>query len=195
MTDPDLLAPFRQLALRRRNRQLWLAPVGVLLGAVLAAVITPAIARHEGAPHRQLPWYASVAFVLGVLLFACLEWFVMAYVHRHRHGSWLPEPVALAGADRPTRRRVARAFRRGTVPDDPTDRALVLNLAERLRRFRWLEILALVVVVTQLLVAIFDPHRPVRILALIAAVLFGLEAVLIWLLVRRSRRILHNAGR
>jgi hypothetical protein len=132
--------------------------------------------------------------VVLTLVLVALEWLVIAWLHRRRHGKWLPEPIALLGADRPTRRRVRKAFRTGRLPDDPTDRALTVDAAQRIRRLRWVLVLCLVIVVSQLLVAIFDPHRPVRIFAAVFVVLYGFNGVVFWLAERRAKRIL-EAGK
>lgn len=194
MTTEDLLEPFRRKATQRRNRRVWLMPVFLLVGAVSGVVVGPLLAEHEGRPHRHLPWYVGVLAVVVTLLFAALELLVIAWVHRRRHGSWLPEPVALLGADRATRRRVRTAFRTGRLPTDPSDRALAVDGARRIRRARWLLVLWLVVVVTQLLVAILDPHRPVRIFAAVLVVLYAPYGVLLWLAERRAAAILAAAG-
>jgi hypothetical protein len=194
MTTDDLLEPFRRKATQRRNQRLWLIPVFLVLGAVSGIFIGPLLADHQSRPHRHLPWYVGVLAVVLTLAFAALEWFAIAWLRRRRHGSWLPEPVALLGADRPTRRRVRKALRTGRLPDDPSDRALAVDVARRLRRLRWVLVLWLVIVVSQLAVAIFDPHRPVRIFAAVFVVLYAFYGALFWIAERRASRILKAAG-
>lgn len=194
MSEDDLLAPFRRKARQRRNQRLWLMPMFLVLGAVSGVVLGPLLAEHEGRPHRHLPWYVGVLVVVLSLVFVALEALVIAWVHRRRHGSWVPEPIALLGADRPTRRRVRKAFRSGRLPDDATDRALTLDVARRLRRLRWVPVLCLVIVVTQLLVAIFDPHRPIQIFAALLVVLYAFYGVLFWVGGRWVARILRADG-
>jgi hypothetical protein len=194
MANDDLLEPFRRKAIQRRNRRLWLLPAFLLLGAVSGVVIGPLVAEHQGRPHRHLPWYVGVLAVVLTLLFVAVEWLAIAWIHRRRHGKWLPEPIALLGADRATRRRVRKAFRAGRLPDDPSDRALTVDAARRIRRLRWFLVLCLVIVVTQLLVAIFDPHRPVRIFAAVLVVLYAFYGLLFWWAERRAERILKVAG-
>jgi MFS family permease len=192
MTTDDLLEPFRRKATRRRNQRLWLMPIFIVLGAVSGVVIGPLLAEHHGRPHRHLPWYVGVLAVAITLLIVALESLAIVWIHRHRHGQWLPEPIALLGADRSTRRRVRKAFRTGRLPDDPTERALTIDTAKRIRRVRWLLVLCVVVVVTQLLVAIFDPHRPIRLFAAVMVVLYAFYGVLFWLAEARAKRILET---
>jgi hypothetical protein len=194
MSTDDLLEPFRRKATQRRNRRLWLLPVFLVLGAVSGVVLGPLLAAHEGRPHRHLPWYVGLLAVVFTLVFVALEWLAIAWLHRRRHGSWLPQPIALLGADRPTRRRVRKAFRTGRLPDDPSERALAVDAARRIRRLRWFPVLCLVVVVTQLLVAIFDPHRPVRIFAGFLVVLYLFYGALFWVAERRATRVLTADG-
>ncbi len=194
MSTEDLLEPFRRTANQRRNRRLWLMPIAVVLGAVSGAFVGPLVADHEHRPHRHLPWYVSVLAVVVILVLTVLEWLAIAYVHRRRHGQWLPEPIALLGADRRTRRRVRKAFRTARLPDDPTDRALTVDAARRIRRARWVLVLLLVVVVSQLLVAIFDPRRPVRVFSAVLVVVYAGYLGLFWLAERRAKRVLTAAG-
>jgi Tfp pilus assembly protein PilN len=186
----DRLEPFRRKANQRRNRRLWLMPAFLVLGAVSGVVLGPVLAEHQGRPHRHLPWYVGVLAVVLTLVVVALEWLVIAWLHRRRHGKWLPEPIALLGADRPTRRRVRKAFRTGRLPDDPTDRALTVDAAQRIRRVRWVLVLWLVLIVSQLLVAIFDPRRPVRIFAAVFVVVYAVYGGVFWLAERRAARIL-----
>lgn len=194
MSTADILEPFRRKAAQRRNRRLWLLPASLVLGAVSGVVVGPLVAQHEHRPHRHLPWYVSVLAVVVILVLAALEWLAIAYFHRRRHGQWLPEPIALLGADRTTRRRVRKAFRTARLPDDATDRALTVDAAQRIRRARWVLVLLVVILLSQLLVAIFDPRRPVRVFSAVLVVMYAFYLAMFWLAERRAKRVLEAAG-
>jgi hypothetical protein len=155
----DLLAGFRDQAHRRRNRLLLIPLMTVVVSAAIGILTAQPLAEHFGTKHKHVPVGIKIAIFGGVVLFVLLEWLVMGLVHRHRHGTWLPEPASVAGAKRPQRKRVAKAFRRGRLPDDPTDRALALNLADKVLRLRPIVYLLVIAAVLDVPVLVLD-HRP-----------------------------------
>jgi hypothetical protein len=185
----DLLAGFREQAHRRRNRLLWILPATLVVSGVIGVLTAQPLAEHFGARHKHVPWGVKVAIFGGLILFVLLEWLVMGLVHRHRHGAWLPEPALAVGAKRPLRKRVAKAFRRGRLPDDPTERALTLNLAERVLRLRPIVYLLIAAAVLDVPVLIFD-HRPmIRFCFGLMGASLALSAGLYGFLVHRGRQV------
>jgi hypothetical protein len=132
-TDDKVVAEYRARAERRRRIMLW----SLLPLSVLAAGAGLLLARHEDHSHKRVPWYVLVALLVVVLLIAALELGIMAWIHRRRRGTWLPELSGLGGAPRAVRKRVNRATRHGRLPDDATERALAVDWAEKVQRLRW----------------------------------------------------------
>jgi hypothetical protein len=189
----DPLAGFRDAAHRRRNRLLLLLPVSVVVGGVLGAVTFAPLADHFHQQHKNVPWSFKALFVLGMLLFVGIEWAVIALVHRRRHGTWLPEPARLAGADRKTRKRVARLFRRGQLSDDPTERALAVDLAQKVMRLRHFPIPSAALAVLNFALIWFQPKPLLRIAFGTMAVGLAVLAALYGFLVYRGKQILRRA--
>ncbi len=190
----DLLAGFRDQAHRRRNRLMWILPATLVVSGLIGVLTVQPLAEHFGAKHKNVPWGIKVAIFGGLILFVLLEWLVIGLVHRRRHGTWLPEPASVAGAKRPLRKRVAKAFRRGRLPDDPTERALTLNLADKVLRLRPIVYLLIAAAVLDVPVLIFD-HRPmIRFCFGLMCASLALSAALYGFLIHRGHQVRRAAG-
>jgi hypothetical protein len=136
-----------------------------------------------------VPWYVLVAILVGTLVIAALELGIMAWIHRRRRGTWLPELSGLAGAPRATRKRVARALRKGRLPEDPTERELALDWAEKVQRLRWVVWLLLAAVVFDV-PGLLLQHREVgRIAVLVQLVCTALAIGMFSYYLRRAAKI------
>jgi hypothetical protein len=163
--DETLLSGFTERANRRYRRLLWILPVMTVVIATLVVLTAPWLDHRLGVhPRHHLPWWGKVLFVVGFVLVGAVEWLVIGLVRRRITGTWLPEPAKVLGADRPVRKRVGRALRTGRLPEDPTERALALNQAQRIRSISRYVIPILVGgVAVQVPGLVLDPHRVVRI--------------------------------
>jgi hypothetical protein len=183
--DSNVIEAYRQRARRRRRWMLWaLLPLSVAAGA--AGLL---LARHNDQSHRPVPWYVLVAILLAALLLGALELGLLAWVHRRRRGTWLPELPGLAGAPRSVRKRVSRAVRLGKLPDDPTERHLALDWAEKAQRLRWVIWLLLGASVLDVPGLLLQHREAARVAVLVQLVCFLISITVFGYYLRRAARI------
>lgn len=171
----------------RRHVLLGLAAVAVTLA--MAAVAAGVIGLRASGPDPGLGVGWWLLFTVLVLLPVALILGMLRLQQRERF-SWLPGPGLLLGADRATRRRVGRAVRRGDLPVEEPERALVLDTARRTVALRWSRIVFALTAVTQGLNSLVQ--HPGFLCWILAgnAVLLAVGAVHYSVLLRGARRIL-----
>ncbi|MDP9398847.1 MAG: hypothetical protein M3P96_14000 [Actinomycetota bacterium] len=108
----------------RRHVLLGLAAVAATLAAAAVAGAITGLRAPDPDPGRGAGSW--LLFTVLVLLPVALI-LVMLRLQQRERFSWLPGPGPLLGADRTTRRRVGRAVRRGDLPVEELERALVLD--------------------------------------------------------------------
>lgn len=162
---------------------------------VVGGAVAMGLAAHFHHHRKPLPWWVPVAVIGGEVLLIAIEWAVIVTIHRRRHGTWLPEPAAVLGADKPVRKRVGKAFRKGRLPQDRVERALAVDLATKAMRLRWMVYVGIVIVVLAIPTIAFDHRTPTRVSTALTAVLWLMIVGLYALILRRARRIRSLAER
>ncbi len=179
------------LALQRRATKRHAVFMAAVLGSVLVATPLGAFlfARNTDLRGRISPaeWLLILGVPVGFVLvvFGSLYW-----LQTRRRVSWLPGPGPLLGADRDTRRRVARALRGGHLPDREPDRALALDAAERMVAVRWVPIALFVLSALLAFNALLTSSTVLRWLFATNVVLLAGSGLLQLVMRRKARRLL-----
>ncbi|WP_460445369.1 hypothetical protein [Angustibacter aerolatus] len=179
----DGLSALRTTATRRVRRR----TLGLAVGLPLGALAVYAVLWLAGAV-RATWTLAVVAAATAVLVLVELS--VILLVRRRRTGSPWGRPAAVLGSDRPTRREVLRAVRRGVLPEHEPARALAVDAARSQVRLRWLVWLYAGVTLLQAVRIPLSHGWFDRGLAVLTALAFGACAVIWWRLLRGARRVL-----
>lgn len=131
--DRDLLG-LTDIARRRQNRRLVTAMIALFVGPLIIVFLVLAI-RHPAV--RLSP--SAVIGLLAILAAGPLLGWLFVTAARHRGASWV-QPTAFGGLDSRSRRRLLRSLRRGE-PIEDEDREVAAQLAQQVRRSRWLPIM------------------------------------------------------